>query len=477
LLVLVWLAGRALAASDRNGRSSAAHEAYRLLGWAIWIAASIALPFLAFPAFSADYGLSGINEFYFAIGRAIVIAWVTREAVRRVQQVGIGRAAIGRLLGRGFNFGFAPPVRRTTAQIASLGFALGLLGLVAAGLHDIASSQQTGFRWVTRDASESPPFEDLTILTRYLQGQVVMTNIYPTTATFFTQAAVFGGCEQPAFPVDGPADASRCFARFIRGFPEVTWPEPRYYVLFRWLFTGFNQCQRMACVAEIHENVSARYPVLFETGLFTVFDLRPERAVLASPGVEGQRVRLSSVGAWDQDERSLGGLEAAFTDGRWVVDESPMRPVNQNPTLRQTDGRSPIAPWTTRPANAAPRLIWMQDERGSFLRVQATRSADSLGLSAYDLGPALNGAPISLRAEVRARTAGEVRLRLNKPGSHARMFETEARDPGSWTTMTLRVLNDDAVRPQDHYTIGIRRVADGDWLDIREVSVYAGILP
>jgi hypothetical protein len=45
-----------------------------------------------------------------------------------------------------------------------------------------------------------------------------MTNVYPTTASFFTQEAAFGGCEEAAFGWDGGVDPAGCHAAFIKGY-------------------------------------------------------------------------------------------------------------------------------------------------------------------------------------------------------------------------------------------------------------------
>ena len=108
---------------------------------------------------------------------------------------------------------------------------------------------------------------------RLLKGKVVMTNVYPTTASFFTREAAFGGCEMAAFRADGSVDPSACHAAFIKGYGRGVRVNATHAVLFRDLFTGFTQCLG-ECLQKLAARLDRHHNKLFETGLFTIYALK-----------------------------------------------------------------------------------------------------------------------------------------------------------------------------------------------------------
>jgi hypothetical protein len=220
----------------------------------IWAAGAIILPLLVFPAYTGDYGLQGLGEFLLVIGAAAVLACAGRDLVAEGSRLEEARAR--------------PPWVHVAAWVV---VALALLVSVA----ELARTQRENLKLIVHTALGSHPYADLVEIERRLAGQVVMTNVYPTTAGFFTQEAAFGGCELAAFGPDGHVDPSRCHAAFIRGYGRTAEVVPTHYVLFRErVFTGFTTCVVEACLEELSQRVAAHHQKVFETKLFTIFALK-----------------------------------------------------------------------------------------------------------------------------------------------------------------------------------------------------------
>jgi hypothetical protein len=69
-------------------------------------------------------------------------------------------------------------------------------------------------------------------------------------------------------------DPSRCHAVWIRGYPQSAAIAPTHYVLFRSLFTGFTMCREEECLDQLDDYLRARYPIVFQNSLGTVFRLK-----------------------------------------------------------------------------------------------------------------------------------------------------------------------------------------------------------
>ena len=100
-----------------------------------------------------------------------------------------------------------------------------------------------------------------------------MTNVYPTTASFFTREAAFGGCEMAAFRSDGSVDPLECHAAFIKGHGRGVRVNPTHAILFRGLFTGFTLCLA-DCLEKLEVRLAQHHAKVFETKLFTIYALK-----------------------------------------------------------------------------------------------------------------------------------------------------------------------------------------------------------
>lgn len=221
-----------------------------LLRLAVWLVVTVSVPLLLFPAYSADYNLQGVGQFFVAIGAAAVVvaAW-RRFRQLLAPQEGAGAASAQLLL---------------LLEVALLGTA------AAAGVSDIYQKQAKSVGVTLKQAS-ADTFATLPKLSAFVGGRVVMTNIYPAVVGFFTRETVLGGAEFECFPPDGPPQPDRAWAKHVRGYgPHV---RPTHYVLFRSIFTGFTRHRDAESLALLRARVAARHKIVYEDELYTVFEL------------------------------------------------------------------------------------------------------------------------------------------------------------------------------------------------------------
>lgn len=222
----------------------------RLVVWAVF---SILVPLALFPAYTGDYGLQGLGEFLLAVVAVAVLAYTTRELLAE---------------GRGLLSALRPDEvwLRGLALVIVLAVFLGALGM-------LGRTQQVNLKVMVPAHLATNPNAELLEIGRLLKGQVVMTNVYPTTASFFTQEAAFGGCEMAAFGSDGSVDPAGCHAAFIKGYGRGVSVNPTHAILFRSLFTGFTQCLA-DCLEKLEARLGNHHEKAFEAKMFTIYALR-----------------------------------------------------------------------------------------------------------------------------------------------------------------------------------------------------------
>lgn len=220
--------------------------------------------------------------------------------------------------------------------------------------------------------------------------------------------------------------------------------------------------------------------------------LRAQGPAARLTGHDGQRVRVGNVGAWDQASGSLAGLDAVYQGGRWILDASPPRPANPNSDFREGSEDDPIpgyglvavgSPGDTgfRPGNANFKLTRLMDEGGAFVRVLATRSVAYLSVRGKEPLSTLDGPPVAIRGQIRAHSAsGELSLALHDVvNENGRAVDQLSRAPASeaWTALWVRTPRATYPSSDDYFTLGLARVSEGDWFDVRELSVFVGVFP
>lgn len=486
VLMLIWTGVRIRQLDGRAYRIQISREVLHLARMVVWIAVTIGLPLLAFPAFSTDYGLSGMNEFFLGIGALTVTAWSLQEITHRSWNLQLFHSisqpvrSIPQWTLAGF-FQYTPTalalfMKLQLGQMVKALMVIGIVASLAVGVVRVATRPVPQLRTLAMEALKPDPFADLVALGERLHGQVVMTNVYPTTVTFFTGEAGFGGCEFGAFHPGGGLDISQCFAAFIRGYPHKTRVQPKYYVLFRALFTGFTVCREQACLDDLRDLLTDRYWIVMDTKLFTVFDLEKRGRALPLTGHEGERITVSNVGTWDGRSGMFSGLEAVYQGGRWVFDLSRMEASNPNNLFLSGTEEDPIRDWSVSPQGTGYEVERMRDESGPFIRVRATRPSPYLVIMGVKPLSMLQGMPVSLRGQIRAHTSGKQVLTLYED-TGGQIHDRRTKPSATWTTLTLRVPKVAHLGPSANFSMGIFDVSEGDWFDIRELSLFAGILP
>jgi len=227
-----------------------AHTVRRFVVLGVWVSLAIVIPMLMFPAYSADYGLSGMNEYFLGIAAV---------------------AAYGFMLVTAASWFRSMPWRQFNPM--GLVLWLGVVVLALAAMAGVGAKQLKALGGVEREARQKNPDRALLEIRRLIPGEIVMTNVYPTTAGFFTEEAAYGGCEEAVFADDGSVDPNRCHTGFFKGFGRRTDIVPTHYVLFRALFTGFTMCLG-DCLEDLHNLVASRHDVVVENERFTIFRLR-----------------------------------------------------------------------------------------------------------------------------------------------------------------------------------------------------------
>jgi hypothetical protein len=222
----------------------------RLLVWAVL---SIVIPMALFPAYTGDYGLQSLGEFLLAVFAVSVLAYTLRGLFTELPELP-SASSPGDAWVRGLTL--------LVVMVVLLG-ALGML----------ARTQQMNLKTIVPAQLGPNPNAELLEIGRFLKGRVVMTNVYPTTASFFTGEAAFGGCEMAAFRSDGSVDPSECHAAFIKGYGRGVRVNPTHAILFRGLFTGFTLCLE-DCLGKLEVRLAQRHDKVFEAKLFTIYALK-----------------------------------------------------------------------------------------------------------------------------------------------------------------------------------------------------------
>jgi len=222
----------------------------KLLAWAVL---SIVIPMALFPAYTGDYGLQSLGEFLLAVFAVSVLAYTLRELFTEMSQLQSASSP-------------------GAAWIRGLTLFVVMVVLLSA-LGTLARTQQENLETTVPAQLGLNPNAELLEIGRLLKGRVVMTNVYPTTASFFTREAAFGGCEMAAFRSDGSVDPSECHAAFIKGYGRGLRVNPTHAILFRGLFTGFTLCLA-DCLEKLEVRLAQHHDKVVETKLFTIYALK-----------------------------------------------------------------------------------------------------------------------------------------------------------------------------------------------------------
>lgn len=245
---------------------------------AVWIAGTVTLPLMMFPAFAQEVSLygSGTSLYFVGMGATAVLLY----ALRKIVQL--------RPLWPGY------PGKFGSKWLFASCLWIGLIVAFALSVEQVASVHVEKFAGVI-PAYRQNRYARLEDLRRYFAGQLTMTNINAVTVGFLTQEAGFGVCGPEAVPDRGSIDPQKCYVAFMRRHDHYAKVRPRYFVFFwsRDLFPGFADCLPSgillgqerggdSCVAVMHRRLSERFQRVFDNGVFEVFDLHAESPRKAS---------------------------------------------------------------------------------------------------------------------------------------------------------------------------------------------------
>ncbi len=220
--------------------------------------------------------------------------------------------------------------------------------------------------------------------------------------------------------------------------------------------------------AEASENA-----IYSEGQLLMVEDQRVTRLT----GVEGQVTQVLTLGAWDEERRTLAGLPAVRRSERWVVDTSSMQPAATRRNFETLASSHPSSDFWLGQALSVTR---MSDEVGTFLRVRARKPLLYAGVYSAKPINSLDGAPMTVRAQVRTY-AGQVASLLaddvTQPSGQPRRYEQKSKQAEQWAELTLHIPKIQFAESSDHIGLEIDRLRGGDYFDIRFLEGYIGVRP
>jgi hypothetical protein len=267
--------GRLLIQFDKNFRDTVRFFA----SLAIWIALTIVVPVMAFPAYSQEVSpaWSGANRFYLAIGQTALLGLALKAILvqRGFSWQGKGRIVSLRLW---------RDSGRADLPVALEGvgrFLMWLVLVLATIVLAIGLASQFGREYarVIRSnvsANENILLENL----RRFGGELYLTNINTPIVGFFTRAPGFGVCDQESISPDGSISIGRCHVSFMRRANQYRAQTPRYFFFFGQ--DGFQPGFASKAMLEgsgriaLRSRLETRFEKIHENSLFSVFDLHRE---------------------------------------------------------------------------------------------------------------------------------------------------------------------------------------------------------
>lgn len=225
----------------------------------------IITPIAVFPAFAQEVNLYGGTNF----------VWL-----------GLLLIALGAL-----------PLTRLVQEIRPQGAAPLRIALSASLAVLVAAETRAAFAAMPRAADvraryANNPHTDLEILRRFADAPF-MTNINVPTPYFYTRQRGFGVCGLNSVGEGGDIDLRDCKSAFMRGKERYYGTRPAYFFYFKLpgYFPGFADCAPWGtniaavqearggqiCFTRQNERLATLYPILADSMLLTVYDLRQRR--------------------------------------------------------------------------------------------------------------------------------------------------------------------------------------------------------
>jgi hypothetical protein len=195
---------------------------------------------------------------------------------------------------------------------------------------------------------------------------------------------------------------------------------------------------------------------------------------------DGATLTVTGLGAWDQAAGGLAGLPARFGNGAWMVEAPPLQPIGAPLHPKDAPDDELTAGFRLAPASGG-RIKRADSPEGPVIRIRPSGRVQALALEGWDPLPGLENVTVTVQATVRASEGATLELALNDVVDAAGTIQKtvdrkSAPNEDEWLTMRVQ-RRVQFPSPNDRYAIGIVDVRNRDWLDVRSLSIYLGVLP
>ena len=195
---------------------------------------------------------------------------------------------------------------------------------------------------------------------------------------------------------------------------------------------------------------------------------------------EGTALQVASLGPWDPTAGSLGGLTVRYVAGAWTLDAPPLQPAGPRFHVPGAPEEELTAGFQLAPPSAG-RVRRFETAAGPTVRLRPTGRVPSLAIESWDPLPNLDNVTVTVQATVRASEGASLELALSDVVDAAGTVQKtvdrrSATNDDEWLTLRVqrRVLFGSS---NDRFSVGLLEVRNRDWLEVRELGVYLGVLP
>ena len=206
--------------------------------------------------------------------------------------------------------------------------------------------------------------------------------------------------------------------------------------------------------------------------------LERDRAPTTLDAATGSAISVVNLGPWDAANRQLGGLTATAGDGRWELPRDTWPAAGRDFRGRGSQTELPNGFWRS-PGDAPVRTSRQRDADGQYYRFEISRSMPYLVVTSRDPLGSVDNAPITVRAIARAQSGAMLTLTVYDVLDAAGQAESKVeRRPasGDWEELRLSMRTRFASQG-DNFSVGLFEAQPNDWLEVRSLELFLGLLP